>query len=200
MSLTKIKIVVLSAFVICISASSVSAQTAIKNICSVKGQEENTLRGLGLVVGLSGTGEAGDIPTMRALARSYELMGSPLGQTGALVDLKSLKDLEKNKNIALVMVTATVPSAGGRRGTKLECSVSGLSGKSLAGGYLAFAALQGPNTKDRRVYALAQGQINIPNIAFPLSGKIHKGCQLEEDIFNPFEKDGVITLVIDQFP
>ena len=37
-----------------------TASTRLKNICRVKGQEENTLRGMGLVVGLNGTGEAND--------------------------------------------------------------------------------------------------------------------------------------------
>ena len=44
------------------------ARTVLRNICRVKGQEENVLRGVGLVVGLAGTGEAADPATMRALA------------------------------------------------------------------------------------------------------------------------------------
>ena len=44
--------------------------TEIRDVCRVKGQEESTIRGLGLVVGLNGTGESGDGPTMRALAPS----------------------------------------------------------------------------------------------------------------------------------
>ena len=44
----------------------------------MKGQEENTLRGMGLVVGLNGTGEANDAPTMRAMARAMEIMGNPV--------------------------------------------------------------------------------------------------------------------------
>ena len=39
-------------------------RTFLRNICRVKGQEENVLRGLGLVVGLNGTGEANDPATM----------------------------------------------------------------------------------------------------------------------------------------
>ena len=44
----------------------------------MKGQEENVLRGMGLVVGLNGTGEANDRPTMRAIARAMEIMGNPV--------------------------------------------------------------------------------------------------------------------------
>jgi len=171
--------------------------TKIRDICRVKGQEENVLRGLGLVVGLKGTGEAGDGPTMRALARSLELMGSPLGH-GDAIDEQALEDLKKNKNVALAVVEAVVPATGARRGDKLDCHVSGLTGKSLIGGRLAFAALQGPNTQDRRVFALAQGAIHVGDPAAPLSGRIHQGCQIEQDIFNPFELNGQITLVLDK--
>ena len=63
----------------------------LRNICRVKGQEENVLRGFGLVVGLAGTGEAADPATMRALARAMEIMGVPvpelpLGGGGGLKD------------------------------------------------------------------------------------------------------------------
>src|SRR6478672_13260470 len=96
-----------------------SARTRLKNICRIKGQEENVLRGWGLVVGLNGTGEANDGPTMRAVARAMELMGnpilnradSPLTNTGSQGGLDELK---KMKNVAMVMVTATVPSTGSR--------------------------------------------------------------------------------------
>ena len=53
-------------------------RSVLRNICRVKGQEENVLRGLGLVVGLNGTGESNDPQTMRALARAMEIMGSPI--------------------------------------------------------------------------------------------------------------------------
>ena len=36
------------------------------------------LRGMGLVVGLNGTGEANDRSTMRAIARAMEIMGNPV--------------------------------------------------------------------------------------------------------------------------
>src|SRR5688572_14370428 len=109
------------------------ATTRLKNICRIKGQEENVLRGYGLVVGLNGTGEANDPIIMQSIARSMELMGHPLvaGQQGAY------EELRKIKNAAVVMVTATVPATGARRGEKLDCFVSGINGKSLAGGRLA---------------------------------------------------------------
>ena len=173
-----------------------SAQTLLRNICRIKGQEENVLRGLGLVIGLSGTGEANDPATMRALARSMEIMGSASPQTG-LPGAESLQELRRIKNASLVWVSATVPATGARRGDKLDCRVSAINGKSLAGGSLAFAALQGPNVADSRVYALAEGLIQLDTPEQPNVGRIHSGCQMEEDVFTPYVENGKITLVLD---
>jgi flagellar P-ring protein precursor FlgI len=179
----------------CLSLPSI-ASTRLKNICRVKGQEENVLRGMGLVVGLNGTGEANDPPTMRAIARAMEVMHNPLATNGQQSDLDELR---KIKNASLVMVTATVPATGARRGDRIDCYVSGLNGKSLEGGRLAFASLQGPNTTDPTVYALCQGQVKIDDPEQPMVGVIHGGCQMEADVFTPFVRDGrFITLVLDK--
>jgi len=181
-----------------LAASPLEARTVLKNICRVKGQEENTLHGLGLVVGLAGTGDSGDyLPTMRALARSMELMGNPVNQTAGLRG-RELLELKDTKNVALVWVTATVPAAGGRRGDQIDCNVSAISAKSLAGGRLVFSALQGPNVNDARIYALCQGRVHLDDINVPTEGRVHRGARLEEDIFNVYQKDGKITLVLDQ--
>ena len=173
------------------------AQTFLRNVCRVKGQEENVLRGWGLVVGLNGTGEANDPQTMRALAIAMANMGSPLPQQG-LPGQGSLDELKKIKNVAYVMVTATVPATGARRGDKVDCSVSAINGKSLEGGRLAFAALKGPNVQDPRVYALAEGAIDLEDPEQPLAGTIHNGCQMEADIFTPFDENGYVTLILDR--
>ncbi len=175
----------------------VEARTVLRNICRVKGQEENVLRGLGLVVGLNGTGEVNDPATMRAIARSLQIMGSAVPQTG-LPGEENLEELRRIKNAALVWVTARVPATGARRGDKLNCRVSAINGKSLEGGHLAFSALQGPNTQDSRVYALAEGRIHLDSPEHPLVGQIHAGCQMEEDVFTPFVENGHITLVLEK--
>ncbi len=185
---------------LCLSAApsaNVLAVTELRNICRIKGQEENVLRGLGLVVGLNGTGEANDPATMRALARSLEIMGSASPQSG-LPGAESLQELRRIKNAALVWVTATVPATGARRGDQMDCTVAAINGKSLEGGRLAFAALQGPNIRDERVYALAEGPIHLESPDLPLTGRIHGGCQMEEDIFTPFVQQGRITLILDE--
>ena len=171
------------------------AATKLKNICRIKGQEENTLRGIGLVVGLNGTGEANDPLVMRAIARSMEVMGNPLAMNGQSADIDQLRKL---KNSAMVMVTATVPATGARRGDLLDCHVMALNGKSLNGGRLAFASLQGPNVLDKRVFALCQGHVTIDDPVQPMVGIVLGGCQMEADVRTQFHLKNVITLVIDK--
>lgn len=173
------------------------ARTVLRNICRIKGQEENVVRGLGLVVGLPGTGAVDDPQTMRALATAMDIMGSPIPDTTP-TGQSGLQELAKVKNVALAWVTASVPASGARRGDQLDCYVSLINGKSLAGGRLAFAALQGPNTQDRRIFALCEGAIQIEDEAMPTVGKIHNGCQMEEDVFTPFVNNGHITLILER--
>jgi flagellar P-ring protein precursor FlgI len=185
---------------ICADCTPAPGRTLLKNICRVKGQEENVLSGLGLVVGLKGTGDAGDyLPTMRALARSMELMGSPVGQATRSAGISGeLAELKNTKNVALVGVQATVPPTGARRGDKIDCQLSAYSAKSLAGGRLMFAALQGPAVGDPQIYALASGQVHLDDPDVPTVGRIHQGCRLEADFFHRFQKQGAITLVLNK--
>lgn len=165
----------------------------LRNICRVKGQEENTLQGLGIVVGLKGSGDGGSfLPTIRSLATAMQLMGNPIGPGGPA-------ELKDAKNVALVTVTATVPAAGARQGDKLDCVVSSIgSAKSLAGGRLFLTPLTGPDPQNPQVYALAEGALTIEDEDLPTTGRIFGGCRLEEDFFNVFVQDQKITLVLDK--
>ena len=175
------------------SVQPAAAATRIKDICRVKGQEENTLHGLGLVVGLKGTGDGGRfLPTIRSLATAMKLMGNPIGKEG-------LKELKDAKNVALVTVTATVPAAGARQGDKIDCTVSSIgSAKSLAGGRLFITPLQGPQPNNPRIYAFAEGALSIEDPEVATTARIPGGCRLEEDFFNAFTKEDRFTLVVDQ--
>jgi flagellar P-ring protein precursor FlgI len=186
--------VIASLLFVALASGPALARTQLKNICRIKGQESNTLTGQGLVLGLNGTGEAGDVLTMQAVAQFMKNLGSPLPSGGKG---PSLDDLRKMKNAALVAVTVTVPPTGARRGDQLDCFVSALNGKSIAGGRLVAAALKGPNPNDPRVYATCEGQIRVENVDEPTIGVIHDGCRMETDLYTPFYKDGYITLVLD---
>ena len=167
----------------------------VRDICRVKGQEENTLHGLGLVVGLKGTGD-GEVPTTRALSKMMAMMGNPLSQgMGGAVTLDELKNV---KNVAMVFVTATVPAEGARQGEMLDLVVNAISAKSIEGGHLMMTPLLGPRPGNPRIYAYAQGAITLDKAGPPTSGKVHDGCRLEESFHNAFIKDDMITLVLDK--
>jgi flagellar P-ring protein precursor FlgI len=161
--------------------STMFARPTLKNICRVKGQEENVLHGMGLVTGLNGTGDGSDaLPTIRALATAMQVMGTPLGEAG-------LAELKNVKNVALVTVSATVPAAGARQGDRLDCTISAISAKSLKGGKLmVYTPLMGPRNAGRRVFAFAGGKIHLDSSEFPTVGRIPLGCRLEEDFRNEF--------------
>src|ERR1700749_3244374 len=113
------KKLIIACLVVSMSSSFATARTRLKNICRIKGQEENVLRGWGLVVGLNGTGESNDGPTMRAVARAMEILGNPVAPPDA--KQSGLEELKKMKNVSMVMVTATVPGTGARRGDTVDC-------------------------------------------------------------------------------
>lgn len=167
------------------------AQTGIRigNLCRVKGQEQNRLQGLGLVIGLNGTGDGGDFaPGIDLLAAVLGRMGNPV-QRGAL---------SNSNNVALVMVEATIPATGARQGDRIDCAVSSLGeAKSLRGGRLFLAPLLGPDPQDTRVYALASGPLIIDDLENPTTARVLHGAQLEEDFFHLFTKDDHVNLVID---
>jgi flagellar P-ring protein precursor FlgI len=117
-------------------------------------------------------------------------MGKPINAAAELKDAK---------NVALVAVSATVPAAGARQGDRVDCVVSSIgAAKSLKGGRLFLTPLVGQeDPQNPRVYAFAEGAITLEDPATLTTGRIHGGCRLEEDFFNPFVKDGKINLVLD---
>ena len=173
--------------------STASAQIRLKNICRVKGQEQNTLHGMGLVVGLKGTGDGGGfLPAMRSLAMAMELMGSQIGKGGAA-------ELKDARNVALVSVTATVPAVGARQGDEIDCQISSIgAAKSLEGGRLFITAMLGPQAEGDRVYAFCEGPLHVDDPKIPTTARVHRGCRLEEDFLNVFVKNNKITLVLDE--
>lgn len=178
-----------------ISAQTSRADHKLGDLCRIKGQEENTLHGMGLVIGLKGTGDDSKA-TMRALARYMELMGHKLG-----ADAKgqtALEELKGVKNVALVSVTATVPPGGAQQGDQLDCTVSAMSAKSLVGGQLLLTEMRGPRNDDRIIYGLAKGQISPDDVASPQTGKISLGVQVESRFQNEFVRNGKLILVMNK--
>ena len=188
--------IVLSAVVLASWTTPATAQfLRLRDICRIKGQEPNTLHGMGLVVGLDGTGD-GDKPAARALSQMMKLMGNPISIDPQRQPL--LAELEDSKNVALVFVSATVPPQGARQGELLNVVVNARSAKSLEGAHLMITPLLGPGPGDMRVFGYAQGPLSKDKNGPATAGHVHNGCRLGLNLANTFVKDGMITLVIDK--
>jgi flagellar P-ring protein precursor FlgI len=173
-----------------------AAGMRLGSICRVKGQETNTLQGLGLVVGLRGTGDSNAAPTARSLARMMQLMGGPMSidQAGQL----NLEDVADAKNVAMVFVTATVPAVGAQSGDALNVTINAINAKSLEGGTLMLTPLLGPRSDNRTVYAMAQGPLNVSLDGPATTATIQGGAKMEASVSAQYQKDGMITLILEK--
>jgi flagellar P-ring protein precursor FlgI len=171
-----------------------AATSRIKDIADFEGVRENQLVGYGLVVGLDGTGD--DMKKKAPFTRE-SLIGM-LERLGVKIN-RDDTDLE-TKNLAAVMVTATLP-AFARQGGEIDVSVASLGdATSLQGGTLLATPLIGA---DGEVYAVAQGGITIGGFkatgaaetivrGVPTSGRIVRGAIVEREI--PFELNQLTSL------
>ena len=162
-------------------ASPVNAQSRIKDIVDIEGVRDNMLVGYGLVVGLNGTGDT--IQTGHFTQQSLKAMLNRLGVKPTDAGLDS-------KNVAAVMVTATLPSFSSE-GTRLDVTVSALGDSdSLLGGTLLVTPLLGA---DGEVYAVSQGQVAVGGFSaggaaetvtkgVPTSARIANGAIVEREL------------------
>jgi flagellar P-ring protein precursor FlgI len=149
--------------VIALVALAAPAQAVrVKDLASVQGVRGNQLVGYGLVVGLNGTGDGNKSPfTTQALTNMLKNVGMVINQA----DLKV-------KNVAGVMVTATLPPFI-KAGQPLDVTLSSLGdASSLQGGTLVATPLKG---LDDEIYAMAQGPVSIGG--FKATGPVPDGSQ-----------------------
>jgi flagellar P-ring protein precursor FlgI len=155
--------------------------TRIKDIASFDGVRENQLIGYGLVVGLNGSGDSDQTKfPVQTLTNLLERSGVSIRRTDITV-----------KNIAAVMVTATLPPLS-KQGTRLDVLVSSMGdAKSLAGGTLLMTPLKGG---DGQIYAVAQGAISTSSFSYggqsggssqknhPTAGRVPEGALVEREL------------------
>ena len=122
----------------------------IKDLASIAGVRNNQLIGYGLVVGLDGSGDqTTQTPfTVQSIVNMLSNMGVTM-PPGTSLQLK---------NVAAVIVTATLPPFG-RAGQQVDVTVSSMgNAKSIRGGTLIMTPLKGA---DGQVYAIAQGNVVV---------------------------------------
>ena len=167
------------------SLSGVAQAARIKDIASIYGVRDNAVFGYGLITGLNRTGDSRrNEATIRTLANRLQGLGVTL-QTDDII----------SRNVAVVMVTARIPSTA-RPGHKIDIEVSSTGdAKSLEGGVLQLTPLY---ASDGRAYASSQGPVVIGGFSaeaggestrknHPTTGRIPRGAIVELD--NPHRMD-----------
>jgi len=133
-------------FVISLNTPQLAQCERIKDIVDIQGLRGNPLRGVGLVIGLTNTGDT--------TALSRQMLTNILRDAGLVLSPAELT----GGNIAVVMVTAELGPFD-RQGSHIDVDVSAIGdAKSLQGGMLLPTPLEG---LDGQVYAVAQGGISI---------------------------------------
>jgi flagellar P-ring protein precursor FlgI len=151
----------------------------IKDIGKIVEARDNQLLGFGLVIGLRNTGDSKNTGfTDTALTNLLKKMG-----------ISGTREFN-SKNVASVMVTASLPPYA-KKGQKISVTVSSLGdSSSLVGGTLLVTPLQGV---DLKTYAVAQGPVIVNGISEqspqtqvyknqPTVGTIPQGAIVEEEV------------------
>ncbi len=135
-------------------------QVRILDLVEVEGARANQLQGVGLVTGLNGTGDKGNVSRQA-------LVNFMLSKQMKV----SLQDVDTG-NVALVSVTCKLPPFA-KLGTQVDVTAQSMNGAtSLFGGTLLQTALEGA---DQQVYVVAQGAVTVGG--FTVSGKAASSTQ-----------------------
>ncbi|MBW1635214.1 MAG: flagellar basal body P-ring protein FlgI, partial [Deltaproteobacteria bacterium] len=171
-----------------------SAAVRIKDIAQIHGVRTNQLIGYGLVTGLSGTGD-----DMRRTKFTLQAIYNMMTRHGITLNPERMREI-RIKNVAAVMVTATLPPFA-RSGSTIDIQVSSMGdAKSLAGGTLLMTPLLGA---DNQVYAVAQGPLAIGAFSFggrtaqvqknhPTVGRVAGGAIVENSVPVKVGEDGTL--------
>jgi flagellar P-ring protein FlgI len=167
-------------------ASPAAQAERIRDLATIQGVRPNQLIGYGLVVGLDGSGD--QTTQTPFTVQSLQSMLTQLGITlppGTSLQLR---------NVAAVMVTATLPPFA-QPGQQVDITVSSLgNAKSLRGGTLLMTPLKGA---DGAVYAVAQGNVLVGGagasaggskvqINHLSAGRVPNGATVERAVATPF--------------
>lgn len=162
-----------------ISSRMSEANVRVKDVAQIRNARSNQLSGLGIVLGLQGTGDSkSTLFTNRAFVNMLERLGLPnIGQITV-------------KNVAAVMVTCNLPPFM-KPGQAVDVNVAAMGdAKSIENGVLVRTPLLGA---DGRTYAVAQGPISIGGFGVesdgvlvkknvPTVGRIPNGALVEKEV------------------
>ncbi len=154
-------VIALALAIACAPPASAGAneQVRLKDLGRFLGSRDNMLVGYGIVTGLAGSG---DSPRNQA---TRQALANLLSQFDLVVGHEQIQ----SRNVAMVMVTATLPPTT-HSGDAIDVNVTSTGdARSLAGGTLIMTPLRGP---DRQVYALAQGPVSVGGYRYDANGNL----------------------------
>ncbi len=133
-----------------IRAESQGVEVRIKDIARFRGVRSNQLQGIGVVIGLEGTGDSKKTPF------TATLIANAMRKYGTQFDVSQFSP----KNVATVTVTSTLPPFASP-GNEVDVTVQSIGdAKSLQGGFLLQVPLYGAADSER-AYVVAQGALSI---------------------------------------
>jgi len=172
--------------------SRVHPMVRIKDVVDVEGARSNQLTGIGLVMGLAGTGDRSQMTT--------QMMRNLLQQHGITVDERAAR----SRNVAVVSLTADLPPYV-RPGQTINLNVSTIGdARSLQGGVLLQTPLR---AADGQVYAVAQGPVVVGGFEaagagatavrnIPTAGRIPGGAIVEREVPAAIAVGGQMALLL----
>lgn len=187
-----IKLLIVLTIVTSTGWANIHPQVRIKDLVDIDGVRSNQLSGVGVVMGLQGTGDKSNM-SIQALRNLMRRFGVTLTE----------KDV-KSKNVAVVAVTATLPPFV-RPGQTVDVTISAIGdAKSLQGGVLLQTPLQAANGA---VYAVAQGPVLVGGFSAGRGGssvaknvvtvgQIGGGAIVERDVPTMFSSGGYMSLLL----
>lgn len=166
----------------------------LKELVTIEGFRKNQLVGVGLVVGLDGTGDDARSPvTRRQIAQMMKNLGISIDEAQI-----------QSRNVAAVAITADLPPFA-RAGMRIDVLVSSMgNSKSLQGGTLIATPLKGA---DLQTYAIAQGALSLGGFAVSAGtgsstrknhatvGRIPNGATVEMDAPGSLPKESITLLL-----
>ncbi|WP_448374925.1 flagellar basal body P-ring protein FlgI [Fervidobacterium sp.] len=172
---------------------SFAGNVRIKDFAKFRGARDNQLFGIGLVVGLNGTGDSGTL--------NSTLLANMMKNFGITVNPNDLK----TRNAALVMVTADIPPFY-KPGMRLDIEIASINdAKSLRNGILLQTPLYGA---DGNIYAVAQGPVSVGgedakgsvNLQkrFTVVGYIPNGAIIEREIPMSIVDGNSVTILLNR--
>ncbi len=170
--------------------------TSIQELVRIKGQENNVLTGMGLVIGLNGTGD--DAREALIAARPYGELLRNYGNAAL-----SVAELAEADAYAIVQVTMEIPATGVREGDRIDVFVDTLfNATSLEGGRLVVSPLRLPlpDSNELLPMAIATGSVIVQGDN-PRAGIVRRGGQMLTDIrTSPVTPSGTMGLILkDQY-